>query len=346
MEHQFAIPRLRHYVQGWIVLLALPGFLWYAVTLGPLRAAAFNAVTSERSYLANLREPELACRSLSLRRPRVVVIGDSHSYAGWNFSQLQRTLERRVGACAIGGLYADSLPALIDFVAEAADDAKLLVLGLSPRMFWDSPTKQAQMEHHSALIASLTPNARPFFRRAVLGEPLPYDGEYGSIARHAKLIESLDENAISDRLSESRDTILSLRDWAKRLEDVRTTSVADKVVPAICDAVRRSGARLWVVHVPESPYLESRYSPEVWHAYRSAIDALSPCAERILVAPARALDLGNRHYVNRALDDAHDYAAWRRPGAIHDEKAFDADHLNPVGAERFTREALSRLTAP
>jgi len=51
------------------------------------------------------------------------------------------------------------------------------------------------MEHHSALIASLTPNARPFFRRAVLGEPLPYDGEYGSIARHAKLIESLDENA-------------------------------------------------------------------------------------------------------------------------------------------------------
>jgi hypothetical protein len=43
------------------------------------------------------------------------------------------------------------------------------------------------------------------------------------------------------------------------------------------------------------------------------------------------------------LKDAHDYGKWSRPGPLTEDLDFDADHLNPVGAGKFTRAVLAKF---
>jgi len=331
------------YAMGWLCFLALPAFAWYLATLGPLRALAFGLVAPEPVYLANLREPELACRTLALRRADVVVLGDSHSYAAWDFAELERRLQQRVGACSPGGLYAESVPGLLQYAIATSPDAKRVILGLSPRMFWESPTKQEQLDFHVYLFKTLSPDVVPFIRRAFLRKALPHDDEAQAIRRHEARIEALNEAAIAARLDRSRQTIRTLRDWNDRLKDVRFAPGFDAIAQDICAKVRAANLHLWVLHVPESPYLEARYSKETWDRYRHAVNALKPCAEKILLDEARTYGLGNRHYVNRQLKDEHEYTGWGLSTPISDDLAFDADHLNPVGARLFTRNVLDRL---
>lgn len=331
------------YTATWLGLLAVPAFVWYLVTLGPVRSVAFNMVTPEAIYLANLREPELACRTLRFRRPEAIVVGDSHTYAAWDFAELERRLGLRLGACALGGLYAETVPTLLDYILREVPRPRQIILGLSPRMFWESPTKQEQVDFHNYLLKTMEQDASAFVRRAVLGKALPRDGESEAIARHASRIDALDEGSIVARLDRSTGTIKTLKDWNARLNDLRFAADPVKSGQQICQSVRASGANLWVLHVPESPYLEARYSQEVWQRYGQAVKALAPCAEKVLLDPASSYGLGNRHYVNRQLLDSHDYAVWQMQAPLGDDLAFDADHLNPVGARFFTRKALERF---
>jgi hypothetical protein len=253
----------------------------------------------EGVYLANLRTSLVSCESLALRRPEAVVIGDSHSYADWDFAELQRGLGKRLGACALGGLYVESVPMLIEYVLKSSPGATMLILGLSPRMFWESPSRKEQIDSHVRLIPSLKPNAAPYVRRVLFGEPLPYDLEAAAVRRHADRLESLDESAIQARLVESQTSIRTLRDWNQRLGESRHMPDADKQVADVCRVVRAHKLRLWVLHMPESPYLEARYPDEVWRAYQAAMRGFDQCAERIIVEKAASYGLGNRHYVNR-----------------------------------------------
>ena len=334
------------YTLGWLLLLALPAFAWYLVVQGPLRSAAFRLVTPEQTYLANLRESELACKTLALRRPEVLVLGDSHSYAAWDFGGLERGLGRRVGACALGGLYAESVPELMDYALRAAPQAKDIVLGLSPRMFWESPTRKNQIDFHRQLFGTMTPDAAPFVLQAIGRKRLPYDDEAAAVLRHGSRLESLDEVAVAARLELSPQSIRTLRDWSERLRDVKYVPELSRTAQEICGIVRAAGLRLWVLHIPESPYLEARYSAAVWEQYRNEVDALRPCAQRIVLDRAVSYALGNRHYVNRQLKDEHDYAGWSSTVPLSDDLAFDADHLNPVGARLFTPRVLDRMRKP
>ena len=172
---------------------------------------------------------------------------------------------------------------------------------------------------------------------------LPRDDESEAVRRHQSRIEALDESALKAQLERSTKTVRSLRDWRERLERVQFASDSADVARKICAVVRASGARLWVLHIPESPYLEARYPREIWERYAQAVNALAPCAEKLLLDRATSYGLGNRHYVNRPLKDTHDYASWKQPIPLADDVAFDADHLNPVGARRFTARLLDRV---
>lgn len=336
----------RGYVTCWFMLVAVPVLAWYLPTLDPVKGLVFGMAVPETVYLANLREPQFGCQNLSLRRPEAIVVGDSHSYAGWDFAQLERKLGQRIGACALGGLYAESVLALLDYVLRSSPDAKLVILGYSPRMFWDLPTKMKQIEHHRQVIRLMTPRGTAFLRHVILRQALPHDGEAAAIARHRDRIEILAETEVAIRLAESQHSIRTLRDWTRRLAESRHTAEPDSLARDICKRIRSANVRLWVLHIPESPHLESRYSHDVWRSYRASIDSLAPCAEMVLADQAVSYGLGNRHYVNRYLRDNLDYGIWTRPGPLVDDSAFDADHLNPVGASRFTREALSKLGIP
>ncbi len=294
-------------------------------------------------YLANLRTSLVSCESLTLRRPEAIVIGDSHSYADWDFAELQRGLGQRLGACALGGLYVDSVPMLVDYVLQSSPGATTLILGLSPRMFWESPSRKEQIDSHVRLIPSLKPNAAPYVRRVLFGEPLPYDLEAEAVRRHTDRLESLDEGAILERLAESQQSIRTLRDWNQRLGESRHMPEADRPVADVCRIVRAHKLRLLVLHMPESPYLEARYPEEVWRAYLAAMRSFDRCAEKVIVEKAVSYGLGNRHYINRELKDTHNYGKWGRPGPLTDDLDFDADHLNPVGAGKFTRAVLAKF---
>lgn len=331
------------YTTTWLLLLAAPAFAWYLVTLGPVRGLTFDVVAPDAVYLANLREPEIACRTLRFRRPEVIVLGDSHTYAAWDFAELERRLRLRVGACALGGLYAESVPALLAYALRETLRPRRIVLGLSPRMFWESPTKQEQIDFHDYLLKTMEQDASAFVRRAIFGQALPRDGESEAIGRHASRIEALDEASVGARLDRSRGSIKTLREWITRLGELRFAAYPPHLGEQVCRLVQAAGATLWVLHVPESPYLEAHYSREVWERYGQAIKALAPCAGKVLLDPATSYGLGNRHYVNRQLLDSHDYAAWHLQVPLSDDLAFDADHLNPVGARLFTGKVLDRL---
>jgi hypothetical protein len=335
--------RSLRYILAWLLLVALPGSTWYLVTTGPLRAVAFRVVVPESAYLANLRSSRMSCESVALRRPQAVVIGDSHSYAGWDFAELQRRLGLRIGSCALGGLYLETVPQLVDYVAASSPEATLLILGLAPRLFWESPTKKEQVASHRKLLSSMKQDAAPYLSRLISNRPLPYDREVAAVARQANRIEALDERVIAARLAQSEQAILSLRLWVERLAVPRRTLDLSATVGEICGRVRTHNLRLWVLHIPESPWLEARYPDHVWEGYVSGLKALSSCAEKVVADKAMSFGLGNRHYVNRDLRDDHDYGWWEGTGSMADDRPFDADHLNPVGAARFTKEVLGRL---
>src|SRR5262249_30841889 len=145
----------RAYALSWLLLLMLPGCAWYLASTGPVRAIAFRAAMPEGSYLLSLRDSTLACESLGLRKPQAAVIGDSHSYAGWDFAALQAGLGERLGGCALGGLYIETVPLLLGHVLHASPGLRTVVLGLSPRMFWESPSKQEQINAHRRLIPAM-----------------------------------------------------------------------------------------------------------------------------------------------------------------------------------------------
>src|SRR5579859_5381373 len=53
----------------------------------------------ESDYLAALRDSHLGCKTIAYRAPDIAFVGDSHSYAGWDYAELQRALPgRKVGA--------------------------------------------------------------------------------------------------------------------------------------------------------------------------------------------------------------------------------------------------------
>jgi hypothetical protein len=303
-----------------------------------VRAIAAN----EQDYLAALRNSNLGCKTLFARIPDVIVVGDSHAYAGWDFNMLQQKLRKSIGACMMGGIYIDSLVELVTKVADFKPQH--IILSLSPRMFWDSETKTAQIESHKSVISKLDGS---LLKIRDLFIPHSFQGrqslEMGQRKKHAVGINSLEEYGILEALKASPDHV-SIAAWARRLNIAQHQFTNKKVaIEKLCTMVRQSGVTFSVVYIPESPYLESKYDPNMWKEFEKDVQELGSCAKRVITQRSNFYGIGNRHFVNRYLLNSVSYEPFRNGTHITNDDSFDLDHMNQIGAAIFTQKITDKI---
>ena len=319
----------------------LPAALFLISQTTPAQTLALGVLVNDDVYLGSLRESDMGCGTILVRRPQAIVIGDSHSYAAWNFVVLQRELHERIGACAFGGMYIETVLPLLHVIASISPTPAHIILGTSPRMFWEAANKPEQIKVHETALKNLHSDLKPFYRHFFLGTALPNANVKESLALHRSSLVALSEDQIVSKLSASHSTIMTLRDWDMRLRAARVSPAAN-TIKGICEQIQKMKVRFTVVHIPESPYLESQYPPSLWARYQQDLEQFRACTTELITATARDYGLSNRHFVDRLLVDDAGYASWSTSGPLRNDRAFDADHMNPLGAEVFT-SALSAM---
>ena len=279
-----------------------------------------------------------------MQRAEVIAIGDFHSYAAWDFEQLGEATRARVGACALGGLYVETVPVMLQSVSRLPTRPRLVILGLSPRMFWDSPTKGQQIRANLDVIKEIDVGIAPTVETTSL--LLAARGQRArlasAIAEREVGLNELALDTIDARLDQAGAKLNTLNNWIQRLGDTKITTTGRDAVKRICSVVVELKIPLMVIHLPESPYLERMYPAEAWQGYVDALAGLAICARRVVAEPAHSFGLSNRDYVDRFLISDPSYSIWSSQVPLVDGRVFDPDHMNPLGARRFTGEIIRR----
>ena len=315
----------------------------------------------EESYLMRMRDTHLGCKTVQHRHPDIVFIGDSHSYAGYNYVYLQEKLRpARVGNCALSGLRPANV---IDFLSAAKSAGLLpqqLVFGISPEMFWKDEDRRM----------GLTVRARREI--AKIGSPKESvvslaSGEFRHIedfrhsasmrAAHAafeQAMAGIDADQVDRFLAGDTSGIHAL-DWWR---DTVLHGALDRpqlfLIEEICRAARRNGIILGVVYVPESRWLLSRLSTEQRSEFLQVTKRFAACADwtDFSFFPEGA---PNTWYVNRQLLADYPYSAWSDVASARKwiEQAeltrrwqfFDPDHMNALGASEFSYRIVGNIAS-
>jgi hypothetical protein len=334
-------------VRRYLVLLTIIAILPMVVLVAARDAVgvmAFGWLTNDSDYLAAIRNSDLGCRTLRMRRAEVVAVGDSHTYAAWDFEQLGDAMRARVGACALGGLYVETVPSILQGISRLPTRPRLVLLGLSPRMFWDSPTREQQTRANLDIVKEIDVGIAPTIETTsqLLAARGQRDRLASAIAQRELGLNELALHTIEDGLDRAGARLPTLDNWIQRLGDTKITTAAREAVKKICSAAVELKIPLVVIHLPESPYLEGMYPPGAWTEYVDMLAGLAACARHVIAEPARSFGLSNRDYVDRFLVSDPSYSLWRSQIPLVDGRVFDPDHMNPLGARRFTREIILR----
>jgi hypothetical protein len=315
---------------------------------------------SEEKYLLRMRDTHLGCQTLQYRPADIVFIGDSHTYAGYDYPLLQDRLRPLVvGNCALSGMFPENVIHFLASVRAAGLLPKHLVFGISPEMFWDDhdlrldPTKWAARE--LAKINSSKENLVNLLtgRFATLPEFQRVDDLEQSLKRFRTDIDKLAPETIDRFFRNHSRGVHSLDYWtdeiAKRKHDRRSTSV----IQNICTAAKNAGVRLGVVYIPESRWMVSQFTPEHLAGFREVIKEFSSCADWV---DFRFFETGGGPdiwFVNRYLLRDYPYDAWASPAEAvewqHQSpqerrwQFFDPDHMNAKGASAFSSLIVDRL---
>ena len=318
-----------------------------------------------QDYLASLREnSEIGCSTVGFNEPDALFLGDSHSYAAWNFVELEKQLSPlKISACAMGGLYVETATDILESLdSEKQGWPRFVVYGVSARQFIVGKNKPEQLQEHRKVLAQIG-WGKVFSGKADLGRAFEILkavlhgrelSEWQSAARQAEIlkvnepligkVDESDAGGLFDGI-ENR----SKSSWREFLAQARITDESIQQAKAFCDVVRKKKIQLTIVDLPESPFLESQYRPELRAKYAEVWGELSKCSTHALqIAPNQHL-LGNRHFMNRPMDPDFPYSKLSR---LEDLKSkteayrnglFDLDHLNLVGATLFTRTLGPKL---
>lgn len=312
-----------------------------------------NERLTDQEYLANLHgNSEFGPATFLNRRAKVLVIGDSHSYAGFDYNELARGLGTgSISACAMGGFYADTLPELARIMREHDYRPAIIIYGFSYRQLFEGKNKKAQLAQHKRALEperfpSLKAAARSLWTSVLLlvdrERAMPRSAELDDAnialnAAHIKALHQQDPGRMADRAGHP-----GLRVWDGVIAAATISEAQRDNLASLCALVRETGAELYVVGVPESPELERRYPEPLLRQGRETVAELESCARVSRLLSSRAWGLGDEHFVNRGLKQGYDYARWERPDFRPDVQDFDPDHMNQVGARVFTK-AVARM---
>ena len=318
--------------------------------------------THEPDYLLKLRDTHLGCKTITYRDPQLVFLGDSHSYAGWDYAMLQDALRPvRIGNCALAGMFPENVADFVSLVTAAGLSTRYIVFGIQPRMFWDVPERPDRIARaRQMMIEARAP--RENLPAILTGKWRQIDQFVGTAmtepARIARLetdTRALDRGTVDRTLAENERSIYALNFWLGYVNEGGPLSNIGALVQRTCDAVRRAGLRLAVVYIPESRWLNERYSPAQRTQFLEVASLFRACADWVDVSPFESAGWDNRDFINRYLLDDYPYAGWRQPDIAlawiaerPNERRwhfFDPDHMNASGARMYSHLMGPKIAA-
>lgn len=307
----------------------------------------------EQSYLSKLRDTHLGCQTLRYRMPDILFVGDSHTYAGYDFLMLQQSLPRRkVGSCALSGMFPENLADLLDEAQKSALLPTQVVFGIQPRMFWDVTERDDRISRAKLEISKLnTPrerlttlfnkNYRSIERFIGVGSKLP------SIDKQVSILEAMNDQQFDRFLADEKSNQLHpLIFWRDAVAQAIPFKRNSEVIDRICASVKRTHVKLGIVYIPESRWLNETYSEQQIAEFRLVAEKFKKCADWVDLSFLDQSGGPNKWYANRYLLDDYPYEAWSYPDAAEAWiktaeierrwQFFDPDHLNGYGAKIFT----------
>lgn len=314
----------------------------------------------ERDYLFKLRDTHLGCKTITYRDPQLAFLGDSHSYAGWDYPVLQDRLRPvTIGNCALSGMFPENIEDFVNLVAAAGLSTRFVVFGIQPRMFWDVPERPDRVTQARRMMIEV--------REPLENLPAMATGHWRQVdqfigasqtegAKVDRLIEAAHQldSAVVDRSLAQGEDLHALNFWLGYVNDGGPLPQVADVVHRACRAVRRAGLHLGVVYIPESRWLNQHYTAAQRADFVRTAGLFNDCADWVDLSAFSSMGYDNRYFVNRYLDDNYPYGGWqdlavaRRWIAENDVQRrwrfFDPDHLSAAGAREFSSTIAPRLS--
>jgi len=320
---------------------------------------ALNIYVASRDsddYLASLRESSVfGCSTLGVRHPDILFIGNSHSYAGWNFNLVDRLLEsRHISACMMGGFYLETALSLVQRIDSVGIYPKKLIFGASLLQFIEREDKQKQLVEHEKILklirASYVIPSFDMVRRDI--DWILNPGSWATLQDvaeyHTPRVEAISETSALTLIENV--PLDSASYMLKVAKNVRFSTGMPEKIAAFCSWIDTHGIELYVIDIPVSPYLEAQYKEKDIRSYKEIVELFRKCSKHVIQEGSRYYGLGNRHFINRSMLDDFPYEQLMEEPIhfplhtdISQENLYNVDHMNLIGANRFTGIALGLL---
>jgi hypothetical protein len=307
----------------------------------------------ESNYLRDMRDTHLGCNTLQYRPADIVFIGDSHSYAGYDYLLLQQALRPLiVGNCAYAGMAPENVLHFLAVAKTAGLLPRYLVFGISPDMFWeDEERRSLRIPRTQREIGKLAGSRETLFSvlsgRYRVIDDFHDDSPGQRIEVFNRGIETLSDQVIARFFEAYASGIHELDYWIDAVRKGRLDGRSLATIEPICAAARQLGIDLGVVYIPESAWLVSRLTREQKAGFEQVMRRFAACADWVDFTFFSAGGGQNRWFVDRFELPDYPYDAWADPAAARrwqeeaprarQWKLFDPDHMNPLGAREFSR---------
>lgn len=323
------------------------------VSASLIAAGQYSLRANTDNYLASLRESSsFGCATAGLTQSELFFIGDSHSYAGWNFNNVsQLTGTPNISACMMGALYLETLPAIMQKFRENNGYPKKIVYGTSIWQFTNRKGKEAQLAQHTNLLNTFRSrynlaSARDMIKLAYKWKEHPETSPGKALQRtlstHFIKVESTRESSATGLIE--KESTESKLIWKENQKSIVFEANIKEKIDAFCKLINREGIDLYVIDLPESPYMMANYKKEDLRTYEQILQQFRQCSQNIVMSDAASYGLGNRHFINRSMMDSFPYESLPDgTSGISLPYLYDIDHMNLIGATKFTQIAVKRL---
>ena len=302
---------------------------------------------AKEDYLSNLREnTTFGCKTFLARKADILVLGDSHAFAGIDFNTLANGLKTEsLSACPVGAFYIETFPLIQNLIEKNEGQThyvpKVIILGTSPRQFIDDKLKyfffgvqRDYLEQQFTIRDFLKGIKKTGLQFEELTTDKTFVTQNKNLAFHGPKIEGMTPQSASNYIETFPGK--GTEYWRDFIEHSKFTDGIQEKIQKVCVFVKKKHIALFVVDIPESPFLEKMEAPTIRKKYLEILNQFSSCA-KIVVEPPSYYGIDDRHFFNRYLDEKFDYNTVKDLKHV-ESKDYDLDHMNLVGAHRFTKK--------
>jgi len=314
----------------------------------------------ESDYLAAMRDTYLGYKTVLYRDPEVLFFGDSHTYSSWDFQALQEGLPCKAGCYSISGAFLENVCDLLDAIKAQGLSTRYLVIGLSPRMLFDSSDKQTYLQQFRRELATLGVPQENFVTLAK-GEWRKVDRFVGGEGKVRETLppleaglERVDPRDLRRFIDKNVSEFKMFHYWLQCVEEGRPCPELPAVIEQIGRKAKECGVQIAVVYIPESRWLTELYTPDQRAHFHATCRELEKIAGLLDVEWYTRGGGDDRFFVNRFMLADYPYDVWKKDGQAAKQwidvdapnrewQLFDADHMNLAGAKEFTRSVTPSI---